>query len=55
MTLTSGGGTKYKKGNKVVFNAISGHRDGFVTDCPGDRLYDELPGIRTEAGRLQGR
>jgi hypothetical protein len=55
VTLTSGGGTKHKKCNRVVFNAVSGHRDGYVTDCPGDRLYNELPAIRTEAGRLQRR
>lgn len=55
VTLTSAGGTKHKKGAKVSFNAVSGHRDGFVTDCPGDRLYGALPGIRTEAGKLQGR
>ena len=35
VTLTSGGGSKYKKGTRVTFNAVSGHRDGFVTECPG--------------------
>jgi len=55
VTLTSGGGTKHKKGTKVSFNAVSGHRDGYVTECPGERLYGELPAVRTEAGRLQGR
>ncbi len=55
VTLTSGGGSKHKKGTRVVFNAVSGHRDGFSTECPGERLYNELPAIRTEAGRLQGR
>ncbi|MFC4495960.1 peptidoglycan recognition protein [Streptomyces ovatisporus] len=55
VTLTSGGGTKHKKGTKVSFNAVSGHRDGFVTECPGEKLYSELPAIRNDAGRLQGR
>jgi uncharacterized protein with LGFP repeats len=55
VTLISGGGTKHRKGSRVVFNAVSGHRDGYVTDCPGDRLYNELPAIRTQAGRLQRR
>ncbi|MBR7677958.1 peptidoglycan recognition protein, partial [Streptomyces daliensis] len=36
--MTSGGGTKHKKGTKVTFNAIAGHRDGFVTSCPGAQL-----------------
>ncbi|RAJ62598.1 N-acetylmuramoyl-L-alanine amidase [Streptomyces sp. Amel2xB2] len=54
-TLTSEGGTKYRKGSKATFNAVAGHRDGFTTECPGEKLYGALPGIRTEAGRLQGR
>ncbi|PJE95625.1 N-acetylmuramoyl-L-alanine amidase [Streptomyces carminius] len=52
--LTSAGG-KYPKGTKVRFRTVSGHRDGSYTTCPGDRLYRELPGIRTLAARLQGR
>jgi N-acetylmuramoyl-L-alanine amidase-like protein len=55
VTLTSAGGTKHRKGSRVVFNAVAGHRDGFTTECPGERLYRELPAVRTEAGRLQGR
>lgn len=55
VTLTSGGGTKHSKGTKVSFNAVSGHRDGYVTECPGERLYGELPAVRQQAGRLQGR
>lgn len=53
-TLVSGGGT-YPKGKKVKFHTISGHRDGYTTDCPGDRLYQELGTIRETAARLQGR
>ncbi|GAA2414685.1 N-acetylmuramoyl-L-alanine amidase [Streptomyces glaucosporus] len=52
--LTSGGG-KYAKGTKVRFNTVSGHRDGYVTGCPGDRLYAKLGTIRNNAARLQGR
>lgn len=33
--LTSGGGNLYPKGKKVRLNVISGHRDGFATECPG--------------------
>ncbi|HWM40440.1 MAG TPA: N-acetylmuramoyl-L-alanine amidase, partial [Streptomyces sp.] len=55
VTLTSAGGTKHKKGTKAAFNAVSGHRDGYVTECPGERLYDELPAIRAQARKLQGR
>ncbi|WP_190187629.1 peptidoglycan recognition protein family protein [Streptomyces cirratus] len=54
-TLTSGGGNLYKKGTKVRMNVISGHRDGFATECPGRRLYNELPPTRTTSAKLQGR
>ncbi|WP_446039851.1 N-acetylmuramoyl-L-alanine amidase [Streptomyces sp. SID1121] len=54
-TLTSGGSNKYKKGTKVALNSISGHRDGFVTDCPGSRLYEKLGTTRTTSAKYQGR
>ncbi|MEU7066453.1 peptidoglycan recognition protein [Streptomyces sp. NPDC046161] len=54
-TLTSGGGNRFEKGTKVRMNVISGHRDGFATECPGRRLYDQLPPTRTTSARLQGR
>ncbi|TFE48310.1 N-acetylmuramoyl-L-alanine amidase [Streptomyces sp. ICN441] len=53
--LTSGGGNKYAKGTKAKLNVISGHRDGFATDCPGTLLYGQLGTARTVAARLQGR
>ncbi len=52
--MTSGGG-KYSKGKKVKMHTISGHRDGFATECPGEHLYDELGDIRDLAAHLQGR
>ncbi|MEV5677144.1 MULTISPECIES: peptidoglycan recognition protein family protein [unclassified Streptomyces] len=54
-TLVSGGSNKYKKGKKVKLNVISGHRDGFATECPGKRLYKKLGTARTTSARLQGR
>ncbi|GAA2495329.1 peptidoglycan recognition protein family protein [Streptomyces gobitricini] len=54
-TLTSGGGNRYKKGAKVKLNVISGHRDGFVTDCPGARLYGKLGTARSASAKYQGR
>ncbi|MEU2131951.1 N-acetylmuramoyl-L-alanine amidase [Streptomyces sp. NPDC018352] len=54
-TLVSGGGNKYKKGKKVKLNVISGHRDGFATECPGARLYKKLGSARTSSAKLQGR
>ncbi|MFE4874392.1 N-acetylmuramoyl-L-alanine amidase [Streptomyces sp. NPDC056682] len=54
-TLVSGGGNRYKKGRGVRLNAISGHRDGFSTDCPGARLYSRLGTARVSAAHYQGR
>lgn len=53
--LTSGGGNLYAKGKKVRLNVISGHRDGFATECPGGRLYGKLGAVRSAAARYQGR
>ncbi|MDX3074778.1 N-acetylmuramoyl-L-alanine amidase [Streptomyces sp. MI02-7b] len=53
--LLSGGSNKYRKGVRVSFNSISGHRDGFATECPGTVLYDDLGYIRRKAAALQGR
>ena len=52
VTLTSaGGGTnRYGAGTPVVFERISGHRDGNLTACPGDALYAQLPYVRGRAG-----
>ncbi len=53
--LTSGGGNLYRKGKKVRLHVISGHRDGFATECPGRQLYGKLGSARSTAARLQGR
>ncbi|MFF7403401.1 peptidoglycan recognition protein family protein [Streptomyces murinus] len=42
-------GTSYTAGTKYTFNRISGHRDGYNTQCPGGSLYNQLPAIRTLA------
>ncbi|MFD4598180.1 N-acetylmuramoyl-L-alanine amidase [Streptomyces sp. NPDC058464] len=36
-------------GKSYGFNAISGHRNGFATDCPGNQLYNALSTIRSYA------
>ncbi|MFJ8947434.1 peptidoglycan recognition protein [Streptomyces sp. NPDC102395] len=53
--LKSGGGNLYAKGKNVRLNVISGHRDGFATECPGRQLYGKLASARTTAARYQGR
>ncbi|MCX5198836.1 peptidoglycan recognition protein [Streptomyces sp. NBC_00249] len=54
-TLKSGGGNLYAKGRNIKMNVISGHRDGFATECPGRLLYNQLPPTRTTSAKLQGR
>ncbi|MDE3026582.1 MAG: peptidoglycan recognition protein, partial [Acidobacteriota bacterium] len=44
----SGGSTRFPAGVPVFLRAISGHRDTNFTDCPGDRLYAQLPEIARE-------
>ncbi|RII15124.1 N-acetylmuramoyl-L-alanine amidase [Streptomyces sp. YIM 130001] len=54
-TLVSGGSNLYKKGKKARLNVISGHRDGFATECPGAKLYGKLGSARSSAATYQGR
>lgn len=53
--LKSGGSNLYGKGRNVRLNVISGHRDGFSTECPGRQLYRKLGSARSTAARYQGR
>ncbi|MFR9793582.1 peptidoglycan recognition protein [Streptomyces sp. MB22_4] len=36
-------------GNDYSFDVVSGHRNGFATDCPGNQLYNALGTIRSYA------
>jgi hypothetical protein len=40
-------GSSFHAGSGLTINNISGHRDGCATECPGNLLYPDLPGIRT--------
>ncbi|WP_457032036.1 peptidoglycan recognition protein family protein [Kitasatospora sp. P5_F3] len=56
VTLTSASdGSKFKKGTSATFRTVSGHRDAFNTECPGNTLYQRLPAIRSWSAHLQGR
>ncbi|MFD0022917.1 peptidoglycan recognition protein [Streptomyces sp. NPDC058382] len=52
--VSTNGASRYPKGRAAVLNVISGHRDAYQTDCPGDALYGELPAIRAAAAALRG-
>ncbi|MFE2211881.1 peptidoglycan recognition protein [Streptomyces canus] len=48
-------GTSFTAGSLYTFNRVSGHRDGYATECPGTSLYAQLPTIRAWAsGPVQG-
>jgi N-acetylmuramoyl-L-alanine amidase len=54
VTLVSAGGedNRYRSGTPVVFQRISGHRDGDATECPGDALYAQLPELRRRTAAI---
>ncbi|MGR6997920.1 peptidoglycan recognition protein family protein [Yinghuangia aomiensis] len=53
--LTSGdSASRFAAGTNVRFNVVSGHRDAFVTECPGQALYDNLPRLRRGAAKALG-
>ncbi|MEU7554473.1 N-acetylmuramoyl-L-alanine amidase [Streptomyces sp. NPDC044571] len=58
-TLTAGDtqknyfGTDFVKGQTYTFKTLSGHRDGFNTECPGNSLYGQLDAIRTSGPAAQ--
>jgi hypothetical protein len=56
VTVVSSGGAsnRYAAGTPVVFERISGHRDGNATACPGEALYAQLPELRARAAAYAG-
>ncbi|MGW7051406.1 peptidoglycan recognition protein family protein [Streptomyces sp. NPDC054887] len=53
--VSSNSRSRFPKGTSVRLSAVSGHSDGYSTQCPGAALRAELPAIRKAAARLQGR
>jgi hypothetical protein len=47
--------SRFPKGTTADLNTISGHRDAYETDCPGDALYAKLPWIRQAAARMRAK
>lgn len=44
--------TPFAPGQHVSLPHIAGHRDGDLTDCPGDALYRRLPALRPKVAAL---
>ncbi|PWI18827.1 N-acetylmuramoyl-L-alanine amidase [Streptomyces sp. Act143] len=53
--LSSNSFSRYAAGTTATLPAVAGHDEGYMTSCPGAALTAELPRIRDEAARLQGR
>jgi flagellar hook assembly protein FlgD len=53
-TVLSGGNSKYPAGTAVSLRAVSGHRDTYSTDCPGNALYSLLPAIAQQVAQTGG-
>ena len=54
VNVISGGNQKFPKGIPVNLRAISGHRDVYFTDCPGNALYNEIPSIAKSVAATGG-
>jgi hypothetical protein len=50
----SGGNPRFPAGTPVDLRAVSGHRDAYFTDCPGNALYAQLPPIAKAVALLGG-
>ena len=46
--------TPFRPGAHVSLPRVAGHRDGDLTDCPGNALYARLPSIRPRVARIVG-
>ena len=46
--------TPFAPGAHVPLPRVAGHRDGDLTDCPGNAFYDRLPAIRPRIAALEG-
>ena len=46
--------TPFAPGQRVLLPRIAGHRDGDLTSCPGNDLYQRLPAVRTTVHRQAG-
>jgi hypothetical protein len=46
--------TPFRPGAHITLPRVAGHRDGDLTDCPGNALYGRLPSIRPVIVSLAG-
>jgi hypothetical protein len=46
--------TPFRPGQRVRLPRVAGHRDGDLTDCPGNAFYHRLPSLRPRVASLAG-
>ena len=46
--------TPFAPGQRVLLPRVAGHRDGDLTDCPGNAFYHRLPAVRPRVAALAG-
>jgi flagellar hook assembly protein FlgD len=51
VTYSSGGNSKFAAGRPVNLRVVSGHRDTYLTDCPGTGAYRLLPTIASRVAQ----
>ena len=54
VNVLSGGNQKFPRGIPVNLRVISGHRDTYFTECPGNALYAEIPSIAQSVAATGG-
>jgi flagellar hook assembly protein FlgD len=52
LNFLSGGNSRFPAGVPVFLRAISGHRDTYFTECPGNALYAQLPQIAHDVAQI---
>ncbi|MFE9672907.1 peptidoglycan recognition protein [Streptomyces sp. NPDC006259] len=52
---SSNSGSRYAAGATAALPVLAGHKEAYMTSCPGAALSARLPEIRETAARLQGR
>jgi N-acetylmuramoyl-L-alanine amidase len=46
--------TRFRPGQMVLLPRVAGHRQGDLTDCPGNAFFAQLPSIRPGIAALEG-
>jgi hypothetical protein len=51
VNYSTGGNSKFRAGSRVLLRGVSGHRDTYLTDCPGNVAYKLLPALASRVAQ----